>query len=108
MSTAADDEAPGAAAGCVDAFPVGSRAEIWKKTPDSRACRAWRASLRRSARAASSSALGRKAGVAGGVMPRSRSIPDRKSVVKGKNVSVRVDRGGRRIIKKKNKQENNQ
>src|SRR3546814_12998678 len=28
---------------------------------------------------------------------------DRKSVVKGKSVSVRVDLGGRRIIKKKNK-----
>src|SRR3546814_15251109 len=27
---------------------------------------------------------------------------DRKSVVEGKSVSVRVDRGGRRIIKKKN------
>src|SRR3546814_20558225 len=30
--------------------------------------------------------------------------PDRKSVVKGKSVSVRVDLGGRRIIKKKKKQ----
>src|SRR3546814_19056660 len=29
---------------------------------------------------------------------------DRKSVVEGKSVSVRVDLGGRRIIKKKNKQ----
>src|SRR3546814_13107405 len=28
--------------------------------------------------------------------------PDRKSVVSGKSVSVRVDLGGRRIIKKKN------
>src|SRR3546814_21121706 len=28
--------------------------------------------------------------------------PDRKSVVEGKSVSLRVDRGGRRIIKKKN------
>src|SRR3546814_17239955 len=28
--------------------------------------------------------------------------PDRKSVVKGKSVSVRVDLGGRRIIQKKN------
>src|SRR3546814_18784546 len=28
---------------------------------------------------------------------------DRKSVVKGKSVSVRVDLGGRRILKKKNK-----
>src|SRR3546814_11969809 len=28
-------------------------------------------------------------------------IPDRKSVVRGKSVSVRVDLGGRRIIKKK-------
>src|SRR3546814_14685931 len=27
--------------------------------------------------------------------------PDRKSVVKGKSVSVRVDLGGRRVIKKK-------
>src|SRR3546814_13085803 len=30
---------------------------------------------------------------------------DRKSVVEGKSVSVRVDLGGRRIIKKKKKQE---
>src|SRR3546814_17959232 len=30
-------------------------------------------------------------------------IGDRKSVVSGKSVSVRVDLGGRRIIKKKNK-----
>src|SRR3546814_16800684 len=29
--------------------------------------------------------------------------PDRKSVVEGKSVSVRVDLGGRRIIKKKHK-----
>src|SRR3546814_14489850 len=33
-----------------------------------------------------------------------RAAPDRKSVVSGKSVSVRVDLGGRRIIKKKNKQ----
>src|SRR3546814_15414661 len=32
-----------------------------------------------------------------------RPALDRKSVVKGKSVSVRVDLGGRRIIKKKNK-----
>src|SRR3546814_11524399 len=32
--------------------------------------------------------------------------PDRKSVVSGKSVSVRVDLGGRRIIKKKNKNNN--
>src|SRR3546814_19603172 len=31
---------------------------------------------------------------------------DRKSVVSGKSVSVRVDLGGRRIIKKKNKHQN--
>src|SRR3546814_16572062 len=30
---------------------------------------------------------------------------DRKSVVEGKSVSVRVDLGGRRILKKKNKKE---
>src|SRR3546814_11879023 len=30
------------------------------------------------------------------------TLADRKSVVKGKSVSVRVDLGGRRIIKKKN------
>src|SRR3546814_11549685 len=34
------------------------------------------------------------------------SDADRKSVVKGKSVSVRVDLGGRRIIKKKIKQPN--
>src|SRR3546814_15774067 len=33
----------------------------------------------------------------------SHSKGDRKSVVQGKSVSVRVDLGGRRIIKKKNK-----
>src|SRR3546814_14395714 len=32
---------------------------------------------------------------------RARPAPDRKSVVAGKSVSVRVDLGGRRIIKKK-------
>src|SRR3546814_18483548 len=32
-----------------------------------------------------------------------RLATDRKSVVKGKSVSVRVDLGGRRIIKKKNR-----
>src|SRR3546814_12017984 len=32
-----------------------------------------------------------------------RSLVDRKSVVEGKRVSVRVDLGGRRIIKKKKK-----
>src|SRR3546814_12441538 len=38
------------------------------------------------------------------VMLSSRSLaPDRKSAVEGKSVSVRVDCGGRRIIKKKNK-----
>src|SRR3546814_14529775 len=31
-------------------------------------------------------------------------LSDRKSVVKGKSVSVRVDLGGRRILKKKNNQ----
>src|SRR3546814_12464654 len=35
---------------------------------------------------------------------RLRGGEDRKSVVYGKSVSVRVDLGGRRIIKKKNKQ----
>src|SRR3546814_17395064 len=30
-----------------------------------------------------------------------RAVPDRKSVVSGKRVSVRVDLGGRRFIKKK-------
>src|SRR3546814_14593222 len=33
------------------------------------------------------------------------TLEDRKSVVEGKSVSVRVDRGGRRIIKKKKKKE---
>src|SRR3546814_14211790 len=35
------------------------------------------------------------------------AIQDRKSVVEGKSVSVRVDLGGRRIIKKKTKKNNN-
>src|SRR3546814_18587040 len=33
---------------------------------------------------------------------RPEAVPDRKRVVQGKSVSVRVDLGGRRIIKKKN------
>src|SRR3546814_12100093 len=37
---------------------------------------------------------------------RGRSSGDRKSVVKGKSVSVRVDRGGCRMIKKKKNREN--
>src|SRR3546814_18557741 len=35
-------------------------------------------------------------------------ISDRKSVVSGKSVSVRLDLGGRRIIKKKNKKKKQQ
>src|SRR3546814_15099790 len=35
-------------------------------------------------------------------MERARDATDRKSVVSGKSVSVRVDLGGRRIIKKQN------
>src|SRR3546814_13639173 len=34
-------------------------------------------------------------------LPQTIAIQDRKSVVKGKSVSVRVDHGGRRTIKKK-------
>src|SRR3546814_11356318 len=37
------------------------------------------------------------------LMSRVEGMADRKSVVSGKSVSVRVDLGGRRIIKKKNK-----
>src|SRR3546814_10937129 len=44
---------------------------------------------------------GRRARRAGRRRPRACRA-DRKSVVKGKSVSVRVDLGGRRIIKKKN------
>src|SRR3546814_20968285 len=42
---------------------------------------------------------------ANGTVHQSRVFPcpDRKSVVEGKSVSVRVDLGGRRIIKKKHK-----
>src|SRR3546814_16349507 len=39
-----------------------------------------------------------------GLQRRTRLALDRKSVVSGKSVSVRVDLGGRRIIKKKNTQ----
>src|SRR3546814_17411199 len=38
------------------------------------------------------------------IAPRHLEVIDRKSVVSGKSVSVRVDLGGRRLIKKKNKQ----
>src|SRR3546814_12469350 len=37
---------------------------------------------------------------------RARAGPDRRSVVEGKSVSVRVELGGRRIIKKKKTDEN--
>src|SRR3546814_16928227 len=37
----------------------------------------------------------------GGVQEEAPALGDRKSVVSGKSVSVRVDLGGRRIIKKK-------
>src|SRR3546814_17563540 len=40
--------------------------------------------------------------VVGRRIPVEADLPDRKSVVWGKSVSVRVDLGGRRIIKKKN------
>src|SRR3546814_17154887 len=40
------------------------------------------------------------------VGPVASDDPDRKSVVSGKSVSVRVDLGGRRIIKKKKEQTN--
>src|SRR3546814_13645411 len=46
---------------------------------------------------------GTATGVAPGWHHRRRIEGDRKSVVSGKSVSVRVDLGGRRIIKKKNK-----
>src|SRR3546814_6280042 len=46
-------------------------------------------------------ALGRKLVME---LDRKRRVIDRKSVVSGKSVSVRVDLGGRRIIKKKNRQ----
>src|SRR3546814_19540307 len=38
--------------------------------------------------------------------PRRRCTVDRKSVVSGKSVSVRVDHGGRGIIKKKTEEQN--
>src|SRR3546814_19738388 len=38
------------------------------------------------------------------IAPTSAELGDRKSVVEGKSVSVRVDLGGRRIIKKKKTQ----
>src|SRR3546814_15665678 len=42
----------------------------------------------------------RKSASCGRRPPRDRTHTDRKSVVEGKSVSVRVDLGGRRIIKK--------
>src|SRR3546814_11156591 len=39
-------------------------------------------------------------------LPMAGQDPTRKSVVKGKSVSVRVDIGGRRIIKKKQEKDN--
>src|SRR3546814_19798167 len=39
--------------------------------------------------------------------PNGNSVVDRKSVVEGKSVSVRVDLGGRRIMKKKKQTNNN-
>src|SRR3546814_15022878 len=40
-------------------------------------------------------------------LPEVAALEDRKSVVQGKSVSVRVDLGGRRIIKKKKKKHSN-
>src|SRR3546814_11785666 len=45
-------------------------------------------------------------GAATELVERGDPRPDRKSVVSGKSVSVRVDLGGRRIIKKKKTREN--
>src|SRR3546814_17937814 len=47
----------------------------------------------------------RKARQEGVIIEAEEPIRDRKSVVKGKRVSGRVDLGGRRIIKKKKKKE---
>src|SRR3546814_11156812 len=48
-------------------------------------------------------AFGMCAGARAGQADRDQSQRDRKSVVSGKSVTVRVDLGGRRNIKKKNK-----
>src|SRR3546814_17489217 len=45
--------------------------------------------------------------LAGGLPVRFPTVSDRKSVVSGKSVSVRVDLGGRPIIKKKHQKNNN-
>src|SRR3546814_20088700 len=45
--------------------------------------------------------LSGRAGTGGGMGRECRGARDRKSAVEGKSVSVRVDLGGRRIIKKK-------
>src|SRR3546814_17974179 len=59
-----------------------------------------------STRRAISSSHGSAAGRSMSTARKSRKQKDRKSVVWGKSVSGRVDLGGRRIIKKKKKQEN--
>src|SRR3546814_15042850 len=55
-------------------------------------------------RATSPAATGTVGGLAGDEDGGAGEEPDRKSVVEGKSVSVRVDLGGRRIIKKKKKE----
>src|SRR3546814_1084190 len=62
--------------------------------------RAWRGPL--AGRLGLSAACGRD-GAGSGSGGRTVVVGDRKSVLEGKNVSVRVDPGCRRIIKKKNK-----
>src|SRR3546814_19296202 len=42
------------------------------------------------------------------VGPPGEILPDRKSVAEGKSVSVRVDLGGRRMLKKKYNESNNE
>src|SRR3546814_10935665 len=54
------------------------------------------------------SAIAPRDGRTAEMLIRGADLADRKSVVKGKSVSVRVDLGGRRIIKKKNIKERRQ
>src|SRR3546814_15796608 len=68
---------------------------------NSRSCSARARGQSFAAQAAAKSAHSRGATLA--VTEMQPAPPDRKSVVEGKSVSVRVDLGGGRIIKKKNK-----
>src|SRR3546814_10991430 len=87
---------PGSRCGCSGHAPAEAHRDAW---------RAVRGGGRPERRAPPGAGAARRAPAGGptaGRAPPGGSCSDRKSVVEGKSVSVRVDLGGRRVIKKKN------